>query len=268
MLLLVVTGCLTPLWAAQVDVAWNATKTYSDDTLLTVPVDYYLSLQDNTGGLQRVDVGNQTTHTLTGLTEGLIYTITVTATATDITVPESLPSNTITVPIARPEMASTPAGTAVSIAVLPADTAPTGVPLTITAVTQGAHGVVTIIGTRVTYTPDESFVGTDSFTYTITAQQGAKTTATVTVAVLPGPPPPLIEGGPPPTAGETPGTGTLPGPPPLGGESPLPPTAGETPGTVTVLPGPPSSLTRGQSTPALGRDTEHHQPASLIRPAG
>ena len=85
MFLLVVTGWFTPAWAAQVNLAWNATTTYTDDTPVidTDLVVYYLSLQDSAGGLpQRVDVGNQTTYTLTDLTEGLTYTITVTATDT------------------------------------------------------------------------------------------------------------------------------------------------------------------------------------------
>ena len=102
---------------------------------------------------------------LPDLTEGLIYTITVTAKDSPIAL-ESPPSSSITVlvPIAQPQMASTSAGTAVSIVVLATDSIPAGTPLTITAVTQGAHGEVTITGTSVTYTPEDSFVGTDSFT--------------------------------------------------------------------------------------------------------
>jgi hypothetical protein len=234
MFLLVVISWITPLWAAQVTLAWNATRTYTDGTLVTVPVEYYLSLEDNTGGFRRVDVGNQTTYPLTDLTEGLIYTITVTA--TDTMGLESLPSNAIIVPvpIAQSETASTTAGTAVSIVVLPTDTIPTGAPLTITAVTQGTHGMVTIVDTSVTYTPEHSFAGTDSFTYTITAEQGATTTATITVTVLPGPPPPPGGGSPTPPSGETPGSGpVLPGPPPpLTEGSPPPTTSGGTPGTI------------------------------------
>ena len=55
----------------------------------------------------------------------------------------------------------------------------------ITAVTQGAHGTVTHQSTSVTYTPAATFVGTDSFTYTIIDTLGASTTATITVIVLP-----------------------------------------------------------------------------------
>jgi VCBS repeat-containing protein len=56
--------------------------------------------------------------------------------------------------------------------------------LTITQVTQGAHGTVTIVnGQSVTYTPAANFNGTDSFQYTVTDSQGATVSATVTVTV-------------------------------------------------------------------------------------
>jgi hypothetical protein len=43
-----------------------------------------------------------------------------------------------------------------------------GQTLTVTAVTQGAHGTVTFTPTGVSYTPDANFNGSDSFTYTVT----------------------------------------------------------------------------------------------------
>jgi DNA/RNA endonuclease G (NUC1) len=57
--------------------------------------------------------------------------------------------------------------------------------LTVTAVTQGAHGSVTITGggTAVSYTPAANFFGGDSFTYTISDGNGGTDTATVTVTV-------------------------------------------------------------------------------------
>jgi VCBS repeat-containing protein len=56
--------------------------------------------------------------------------------------------------------------------------------LTITQVTQGAHGTVTIVnGQSVTYTPAANFNGTDSFQYTVTDSQGATVSATVTMTV-------------------------------------------------------------------------------------
>src|SRR6266446_2904274 len=165
--LLVLSVWLSQAWAGQVQLAWNATTTYTDGTPVTAIAGYHLYLQDSAGGTQRVDVGNQTTYTLTGLTGGLTYTITVTATDTTSTGHESSISDSITVPVplAQPDTATDPAGTSVTIAVLANDSDPAGQPLTITSVTQGAHGTVTITGTSVTYKSAGTFVGTDSFTY-------------------------------------------------------------------------------------------------------
>ncbi len=183
---LLLSGWLSPALAGQVQLAWNAPTTYIDGTPVTALAGYHLSLRDSAGGTQRVDVGNQTTYTLTGLTGGLTYTITVTALDTTPTGHESSLSNSLTVPVplAQPDTATDPVGTPVTIAVLANDTDPAGQPLTITSVTQGANGAVTITGTSVTYTPAATFVGTDSFTYTITDGQGASATATVTVNVM------------------------------------------------------------------------------------
>ena len=190
---LLLSGWLAPALAGQVTLAWNAPTTYTDGTPVTAIAGYHLYLQDSAGGTQRVDIGNQTTYTLTDLTGGLTYTITITATDTTSSGHESGMSNSLTVPVplAQPDTATDPVGTSVTIAVLANDTDPAGQPLTITSVTQGAHGTVTITGTSVTYKPAATFVGTDSFTYTITDGQGAYTTETVIVNVAAGNQPPL-----------------------------------------------------------------------------
>ena len=56
-------------------------------------------------------------------------------------------------------------------------------PLTITDVTQGANGAVTIDDGGVIYAPAPNFNGTDSFTYTISDGNGGTDTATVDVTV-------------------------------------------------------------------------------------
>src|SRR4051794_11593166 len=71
-----------------------------------------------------------------------------------------------------------------AIAVLANDTDANSDTLSITAVTQGAHGSVTFSATSVSYTPNPNFFGTDSFTYTIDDGHSATDTATVTVTVL------------------------------------------------------------------------------------
>jgi DNA/RNA endonuclease G (NUC1) len=57
--------------------------------------------------------------------------------------------------------------------------------LTVTAVTQGAHGSVAITGggTAVSYTPAANYFGSDSFTYTIGDGHGGSDTATVSITV-------------------------------------------------------------------------------------
>ncbi|MBK6296003.1 MAG: cadherin-like domain-containing protein [Rhodoferax sp.] len=67
------------------------------------------------------------------------------------------------------------------------DTDPEGDTLTVTAVTNGANGSVTIDATsgNPVYTPNLNFVGTDTFTYTISDGNGGTDTATVSVTVGP-----------------------------------------------------------------------------------
>ena len=69
-------------------------------------------------------------------------------------------------PVAQDDTASTLEGNAVQIAVLDNDSDPDGDPLTVATITQPSNGSVSINpdGT-LTYTPDEGFFGTDSFTY-------------------------------------------------------------------------------------------------------
>jgi len=63
------------------------------------------------------------------------------------------------------------------------DSDPNGDSLSITSVSSPAHGSVTFAANSVTYTPASSYVGPDSFTYTITDSNGASATATVSVTV-------------------------------------------------------------------------------------
>jgi len=70
-----------------------------------------------------------------------------------------------------------------TISVLSNDTDAEGDTLSITAVTQGAHGSVVNNVTSVSYTPATHFFGSDSFTYTISDGNGGSDTATVNVTV-------------------------------------------------------------------------------------
>src|SRR3990172_11456929 len=111
-----------------------------------------------------------------------------------------------------------------AIDVLANDTVIEGGTLTVTEVTQGASGAVTITnsGADLTYEPSLDFCGSDSFTYTISDGLLGFDTATVTVDVsfpppAPPPPPPTNPLPPPPLPS------TRPQPPPQPQRPPPPP---------------------------------------------
>jgi hypothetical protein len=87
-------------------------------------------------------------------------------------------------PVALDESVTTAANTAVNVAVTDLAFQPAGGSLTMTAVTQGAHGSVSINGNgTVTYTPASGYTGTDTFTYTVTDANSRTATGTITVTV-------------------------------------------------------------------------------------
>ncbi|RUM65490.1 MAG: hypothetical protein DSZ03_02705, partial [Sulfurimonas sp.] len=96
-------------------------------------------------------------------------------------------------PVAVDDATGTNQNIPVTIPVLSNDSDPDGDPLQVTEVTDGAHGVVTLdpnSGNPV-YTPNPGFIGTDTFTYTISDGHGGFDTATVTVTInAPVTPPP------------------------------------------------------------------------------
>jgi hypothetical protein len=85
-------------------------------------------------------------------------------------------------PDTDPDYATTIQNIPVTIPVLTNDHDPDGDDLTIIDVTDGNDGVVSIIGDQVKYTPDETFLGTDYFTYTVTDGE-CEQTEDVTVTV-------------------------------------------------------------------------------------
>ncbi len=112
---------------------------------------------------------------------------TATVTITVNNVPEA--------PIASDDGDATDHNTPVDINVLGNDSDPDNIggppdedPLTITEVSEPAHGTAAIIGTvpnqMIRYTPDPSYHGWDSFTYTLTDADGLTDTATVDVLVV------------------------------------------------------------------------------------
>ncbi|MEM5538663.1 Ig-like domain-containing protein, partial [Olleya sp. AS48] len=100
--------------------------------------------------------------------------------------PESGPENEA--PIANADTATTPEGTPVDIVVLANDFDPDADPIIITNNTTPDNGTVTVnTDGTITYTPNDGFIGEDTFEYTIcdNALPALCDTATVTVTVQP-----------------------------------------------------------------------------------
>jgi hypothetical protein len=88
-------------------------------------------------------------------------------------------------PVAQDDSASTSGTTPVTISVLDNDFDLDGDILTVVSFTQPANGTVTFSSNIATYTANDSFFGTDTFTYTISDGHGNSATANVTVTVGP-----------------------------------------------------------------------------------
>ena len=87
-------------------------------------------------------------------------------------------------PVAVDDQATTAVNEAIAVDVLANDSDANSDPLGVTSVTQGNHGTVAINPDKtVTYTPSSTFVGVDSFSYTISDDMGGFDTAWVTITV-------------------------------------------------------------------------------------
>jgi len=114
----------------------------------------------------------------------------ITASATDSNSSAGTDAHSLTVlpiglaPTISDDSDGTNEDTFITIDVLANDNAAAGDTLTnIIAVTQASNGTVTNNGTSVTYTPNENYIGTDNFTYTVIGCNGGPDTATVTITV-------------------------------------------------------------------------------------
>ena len=89
-------------------------------------------------------------------------------------------------PVAVDDSAVSTVDAPILINVLLNDFDPDGQPLTVTAVTQAANGTVANLGSGlVSYTRNPGFNGTDSFTYTISDNNGGFATGSVSVQITP-----------------------------------------------------------------------------------
>ncbi|MDH5799495.1 MAG: Ig-like domain-containing protein [Gammaproteobacteria bacterium] len=88
-------------------------------------------------------------------------------------------------PVANDDSANTGLNSAVTINVLVNDSDADGDSLTVTEVTQPTNGSATISndGSNVSYTPNNGYSGTDSFTYTISDGNGGTAGATVNITI-------------------------------------------------------------------------------------
>ncbi|MEZ5644406.1 MAG: Ig-like domain-containing protein [Burkholderiaceae bacterium] len=151
----------------------------SNGGLFTVNADGTVSFDPN-GAFEGLAVGESATSTVT-------YTISDGQGGTDTATITVTITGENDAPVAVDDAVSTDEDTPVTVAVLPNDTDVDGDTLTVTAVTQGANGTVAIdpVSGNPVYTPDADFVGTDTFTYTISDGNGGTDTATVTVTINP-----------------------------------------------------------------------------------
>jgi YD repeat-containing protein len=95
-------------------------------------------------------------------------------------------------PVANSDSITTALNTAKTFDPRTNDTDADGNALTITGVTNGAHGTATSTGSSVTFTPTTGYSGSDSFSYTISdSQPGGTATGSVTVSITSGNQPPL-----------------------------------------------------------------------------
>jgi VCBS repeat-containing protein len=95
-------------------------------------------------------------------------------------------------PVANADSATVAEDGTAGVAVLDNDTDPDNDSLSLTSVTQGAHGAVAINANgTVTYTPAANYNGPDSFTYTVSDGQGHTATGTVAITVTPVNDPPV-----------------------------------------------------------------------------
>ena len=88
-----------------------------------------------------------------------------------------------TPPVAGDDDATTDEGSPVNVSVLDNDIDPDGDDIAVVDNTDPDNGTVECSEIACTYTPDDGFIGTDTFTYTISDGNGGTSTATVTVVV-------------------------------------------------------------------------------------
>ena len=143
------------------------------------------SVTDGTNGKVTINPDGTLTYTPSAGflgTDSFTYTVSDGNGGTDTTTVTVAPVNDA--PVAADDSVTTSPNTAATFDVLGNDSDPDGDTLTVSSVTDGDNGTVTINGDgTLTYTPDADFNGTDTFNYTVSDGNGGTATATVSVTV-------------------------------------------------------------------------------------
>ncbi len=98
-------------------------------------------------------------------------------------------------PVAFADQGTTTQRTSIMLDLLSNDRDLDGDVLSISSVTQGRSGRATLLGKQVQYTPNATFSGADTFSYTISDQKGGTASAGVTIQVLSANKPPVASDG-------------------------------------------------------------------------
>jgi hypothetical protein len=182
------------------------TLSLEEDTTLGIT----LTGTETGSGIASFDVATQPTHgTLSGTAPNLVYTpnshyhgpdqftFTITDRAGNVSPAASVALSVVNqAPVAFDDDVTTSKNTPALAAVTANDTDYEHDPLTVSSLTQPAHGTVVInANSTVTYSPIQGYIGSDSFTYTISDGAGNTATAAVNVKVQN-----TSTGGTPPTA--------------------------------------------------------------------
>lgn len=177
-------------------IALNDNRTTNEDTDLQIEV---LNNDSDVDGdaLQIEEFGQPSNGTLQQIGETLEYSPDLNFFGEDqfsytISDGASIASATVTIdvlpindaPTAMDDLITTDRNTAVNVTILQNDSDVDGDNLNIEAFAQAANGTVTQNGQQLTYTPDNNFIGTDEFDYTIADGNGETATATVRINVI------------------------------------------------------------------------------------
>ncbi|MGB7947040.1 MAG: Ig-like domain-containing protein [Candidatus Binatia bacterium] len=126
---------------------------------------------------------NRKTHAFAKVAVGRVLAFTVCIFLPCLSLAAGIDATINNQPIAANDTATTDQDTSIDINVLCNDSDPDGDPVTIVAVTPATHGLIKLLANGISYSPQTSFTGTDTFTYTIGDGKQLSASATVVITV-------------------------------------------------------------------------------------